>query len=103
MDIRVGLHGAVTRLIVHPCDNMPVGMGRGVKGRRAWMVLFAVPHVVVDVVTAFGPATIWIRSHELGIGGRGRETNEEYQRRDLHRFVKLTTKAKVPVQHVFRQ
>src|ERR1041384_7339847 len=105
MHIRISLHGAVAGLIVHPGDNMPVGMGRGVKGRGAWMVLFAVPHVVVDVVTAFGPATVWIRSHEPGISGTNPETSSqrEHQRRDLHRFATLTTQSSGACPACFRQ
>src|SRR5262249_62405704 len=77
MHIRIGLHGAVAALVVHSGDNVPVGVGRGAKGGCAWIVLSAVPHVVVDIETAFGPATVWIRSHEQRIGGTGHETSSE--------------------------
>ena len=105
MHVRIGLHGAVAGLVVHPGDNIPIGMRRGVKGGGAWLVLSAVPHVVVHVVTAFGPATIWIRSHEWGIGGTGHQTSspQKQQRRDLHRFIKLTPQARLPVQQDFWQ
>src|SRR5690349_4641234 len=56
VNIRVSLHCAVALAVVHLRDHMPLVVGPRIKCRGAWLVRGAVPHVIVDVVTAFRPS-----------------------------------------------